>query len=158
MNDRAMPDNDLLPSGAATIEIGGEELPVLARTQVVVVGGGPAGAMAAIAAGRQGARVTLVEPQPFLGGVATGGAIHYYYWGVNGGLQDELDRRDHDRRAHFGGHARLPPERARSSWSALPRRRASSCASPARWAPSWTARLRGVVVDGPQGAARSCPA
>ena len=43
---------------------------------VVVCGGGTAGAIAAIAAGRQGARVLLVEKNGFLGGTATmGGPI-----------------------------------------------------------------------------------
>lgn len=78
----------------ATIELGGETLPVAAVTDVLVAGGGPAGALAAIAAGRRGADVILVEAQPFLGGIGTGGPINSYYWGLDGGLQDELDRRN----------------------------------------------------------------
>ncbi len=78
------------------VEVGGEALPVSAEVDVVVAGGGPAGTMAAVAAGRQGADVILVEAQPFLGGIGTGGPIHHYYWGLSGGLQDELDRRDAD--------------------------------------------------------------
>ncbi len=77
-----------------TVEAGGESLAVAAMVDVVVAGGGPAGALAAIAAGRQGADVILVEAQPFLGGIGTGGPIHHYYWGLSGGLQDELDRRN----------------------------------------------------------------
>ncbi len=79
-----------------TIEVAGETLQVAATADVLVAGGGPAGALAAIAAGRQGAKVILVEAQPFLGGIATGGPIHHYYWGLSGGLQDELDRRDEE--------------------------------------------------------------
>ena len=40
---------------------------------VIVIGGGPAGAMAAIAAGRQGARTLLVEQYGYLGGALTAG-------------------------------------------------------------------------------------
>lgn len=154
MNERAVTVNDLLPGEAATIEVGGEELPVLGRTQVVVVGGGPAGAMAAIAAGRQGARVTLVEPQPFLGGVATGGAIHYYYWGVNGGLQDELDRRDHELGERIAAATRgFHPEARKVELERMAEEagvelRLRTCAVGAVMD---GAVVRGVVVDGPQG-------
>ena len=49
--------------------------PVLARTQVLVVGGGAAGTAAAIAAARQGADTMLIERYGSLGGLATGGLI-----------------------------------------------------------------------------------
>jgi len=51
------------------------ETPVLARTEVLVVGGGTAGVAAAVAAARAGAEVTLVERYGSLGGLATGGLI-----------------------------------------------------------------------------------
>jgi hypothetical protein len=38
--------------------------------------------------------VILLEAQPFLGGIGTGGAVHVYYWGVDGGIQAEADERD----------------------------------------------------------------
>ena len=79
-----------------TVSVGGEELPVLGRCDVLVAGGGPAGTMAAIAAARREARTVLVEAQPFLGGIATGGPIHSYYWGLSGGLQSELDDRSEE--------------------------------------------------------------
>lgn len=50
-------------------------VPVVARADVVVVGGGPAGFSAAIAARRMGARVTLLERYPYLGGLASGGMV-----------------------------------------------------------------------------------
>jgi len=43
---------------------------------VVVVGGGPGGFSAAVAAARQGARVLLVERYGFLGGMATAGLVN----------------------------------------------------------------------------------
>ena len=45
------------------------------KAGVCVVGGGPAGFMAAIAAARQGAKVTLVETVGFPGGMATAGLV-----------------------------------------------------------------------------------
>ncbi|MEN6407560.1 MAG: FAD-dependent oxidoreductase [Thermoguttaceae bacterium] len=51
------------------------ELPVLHKTDVLVVGGGPAGVTAAIAAKRAGADVTLVERYGHFGGLWTGGLV-----------------------------------------------------------------------------------
>jgi hypothetical protein len=51
------------------------EATVVARSDVVVVGGGPAGFSAAIAARREGASVTLIERYPYLGGLASGGMV-----------------------------------------------------------------------------------
>ena len=51
------------------------ELPVFHETDVVVVGGGPAGFAAAIAAARTGAKVALVERYGSLGGLFTNGMV-----------------------------------------------------------------------------------
>jgi len=51
------------------------ELPVLHQTDVLVVGGGPAGICAAIAAQRAGADVTVVERYGHFGGLWTGGLV-----------------------------------------------------------------------------------
>lgn len=51
------------------------ETPVVARADVVVVGGGAAGIGAAIAAARNGGRVILIERNQFLGGTATAGLM-----------------------------------------------------------------------------------
>ena len=51
------------------------ELPVLHQTDVLVVGGGPAGVTAAIAAKCTGANVTLVERYGHFGGLWTGGLV-----------------------------------------------------------------------------------
>ena len=52
-----------------------KETPVVAETDVLVVGGGPAGIAAATAAARCGARVILIERYGCLGGLATGGLV-----------------------------------------------------------------------------------
>ncbi|MBB6470051.1 hypothetical protein HNQ96_005945 [Aminobacter lissarensis] len=50
-------------------------IPVVAHADVVVVGGGPAGISAAVAASRNGAKVILLERYPYLGGLASGGMV-----------------------------------------------------------------------------------
>src|SRR5476649_965086 len=50
-------------------------VPVAAVSDLVVVGGGPAGTAAAIAAARNGLSVTLLERYPYLGGLASGGMV-----------------------------------------------------------------------------------
>jgi hypothetical protein len=59
----------------STIREPARDTPVLAETQVLVVGGGSAGVSAAVAAAREGADVMLVERYGQLGGLATGGLI-----------------------------------------------------------------------------------
>ncbi len=51
------------------------EIPVIAETDVLVIGGGPAGVAAAVSAGRTGASVVLVERYNHLGGLWTGGLV-----------------------------------------------------------------------------------
>lgn len=80
--------------------------PPVHDTEVLVCGGGTAGAIAAIAAGRQGVKTTMVEASTFLGGIGSGGGIHIYYHGVTGGIQDEVDERVENMTPLFG-----PPEK-----------------------------------------------
>ena len=58
-----------------TISEAAREVPVADRSDVVVVGGGPAGIAAAVSAARRGASVTLLERYPYLGGLASGGMV-----------------------------------------------------------------------------------
>jgi hypothetical protein len=53
----------------------GRELPIVHSSDVVVLGGGPAGVSAAISAARMGVSVTLIERYGYLGGQATGGLV-----------------------------------------------------------------------------------
>lgn len=61
------------------------------RCDVAIVGGGTAGAVAAIAAAREGARVIVVERLNGLGGMSTAGRIEGYYYGSRGGVYEQLD-------------------------------------------------------------------
>ncbi|MBI4295544.1 MAG: FAD-dependent oxidoreductase, partial [Chloroflexi bacterium] len=56
-----------------TIKEPAREINVSYEAEVVVVGGGPAGVAAAVAAAREGAKTVLVERYGHLGGMATGG-------------------------------------------------------------------------------------
>lgn len=60
---------------------------------VMVIGLGTAGPLAAIAAGREGCKVIGIEGNTYMGGVGTGGGIHVYCCGRKGGIQDEVDKR-----------------------------------------------------------------
>lgn len=55
-----------------TVEIPGTTLPVVGEADVVIVGGGTAGFVAAVAAARTGARTTLLERWGYLAGCLTG--------------------------------------------------------------------------------------
>ncbi|MEE8436009.1 MAG: FAD-dependent oxidoreductase [bacterium] len=63
------------PRPARTHHEAARDIPVFAETDVLVVGGGPAGTAAAISAGRLGADVMLVERYNHLGGLSTGGLV-----------------------------------------------------------------------------------
>lgn len=97
--DLPKPSESLAPSQSVST-------PPLHSSEVLVCGGGTAGALAAIRAGRQGAQTTLLEASTFLGGVGSGGGIHIYYHGVTGGLQDEVDERVNHMTPLFG-----PPDK-----------------------------------------------
>lgn len=59
----------------ATVREMPRDVPVALKTNVLVVGGGPAGIAAAVAAARNGVEAVLVERYPYLGGLASGGMV-----------------------------------------------------------------------------------
>ncbi len=77
--------------GAKTIPFDLNRLPVLGEVDVLVAGGGTAGAPAGIAAGRAGASALVVEFSSSLGGVGTEGRIAAYYHGNRVGFSTEID-------------------------------------------------------------------
>lgn len=78
-----------------------------AHADVAVAGLGTGGSLAAISAARGGATVLAFDAMPFPGGIGTGGGIHVYYFGVKGGLQDEVDQRVRDAMPLFGTPAQV---------------------------------------------------
>ncbi len=97
-----------------TVSEPGRQVPIFARAQVLVVGGGSAGCCAALAAARQGAQVTLLERCAYLGGVSTGGFVvkrdfggRDCPYGAIGGIPFEV----WDRIEAAGGGYRPCPER-----------------------------------------------
>lgn len=68
------------------------ELPRIHETDVLVVGGGPAGCVAAIAAARAGVKVTLVERYGHFGGLATGGLVLIIlgHWALENGEKKQI--------------------------------------------------------------------
>ena len=118
------------------------EVPVHAECDVLVVGGGPAGTAAAVAAARLGARTLLVERHNHLGGLSTGGLV---IW---------IDRMtDWDGRRVIRGFAEEFLDRLPKGALAGPPREAwgSRDAATAAWWAARTAAFHGIVTHSPTG-------
>lgn len=90
------------------------EVPVIENADVIVCGGGPAGAMAALAAARNGAKTRLIEAQGCLGGVWTSGLMSYVIDAANKtGLPQELMTEFRARGAMDGCPNAFDPERVK---------------------------------------------
>lgn len=83
------------------------EIPVVDEADVLVLGAGPAGMHAAIAAARQGARTVLVERYGFMGGNATnalvGPILGLYHYGTGRIILGGTPREMLERMAALGG-------------------------------------------------------
>jgi ribulose 1,5-bisphosphate synthetase/thiazole synthase len=64
-----------MKSNIRTIREPARDLEVCRETEVLLVGGGPAGIGAAVAAARNGAETVLIERYNHLGGMLTGGLV-----------------------------------------------------------------------------------
>ena len=78
--------------GRGWVESPASALPVLGQYDVVVMGGGVAGASAGISAARQGAKTLVLEYLHGLGGLGTLGMIGVYWDGFRGGYTATLDK------------------------------------------------------------------
>jgi glycine/D-amino acid oxidase-like deaminating enzyme len=67
-----------------------KQLPLVAESDVIVIGGGPGGLGAAVMAARAGASVTLIERYGFLGGMAASGEVNPFM--PNHAKGEPLDR------------------------------------------------------------------
>ena len=67
-------------------------LPVIGKFDAVVMGGGTAGAPAALGAARQGASTLVLDYMHGLGGIGTLGMVGRYYHGYREGFTNEVDR------------------------------------------------------------------
>ncbi|HEY8336063.1 MAG TPA: FAD-dependent oxidoreductase [Tardiphaga sp.] len=111
-----MSHSEFIPESAGAV-------PVVTRSDVVVVGGGPAGFAAAIAARREGCSVTLIERYPYLGGLASGGMVLVLDDMNNGqevtvtGVCMEMI----ERMAKIGGAVYPPVEDRRQDWEVYKR-------------------------------------
>jgi hypothetical protein len=100
---RTQPDLD----APATVRSPARSIPVIAKVDTVVVGGGTGGGPAGVGAARGGARTIVVEYLHGLGGVGTLGRISKYYHGNRVGFTAEVDQgvdeltkgSDHDARS-----------------------------------------------------------
>ncbi len=66
------------------------DIPVEYNTDVLVLGGGPAGFAAAVSAGRLGLKTLLIERTGTIGGVATSGLMSHWTGATEGPLYEEL--------------------------------------------------------------------
>src|SRR6202163_2005572 len=86
---RSPPGNPTLPS--KTIEEPARQVPLYGEYEVAVLGGGPAGIAAAVAAARAGRRTLLIERYGFLGGMGTAAGVTNFC-GLHANVHGEMHR------------------------------------------------------------------
>lgn len=87
-------------------------IPVIQEVDVLVLGGGPAGIGAAVAAAREGAETLLIEQMGEIGGIATAGLMSHWTGNTEGGFYEEILSRS----AELTGEGRkiINPERLKT--------------------------------------------
>jgi ribulose 1,5-bisphosphate synthetase/thiazole synthase len=93
------------------VEEPARKIPVAARVDILVLGGGPAGFAAAVCAARMGARTLLVEQTGALGGMATTGLMSHWTGSTRGGIYEEILDRSRD---PGGERQTINPERLKT--------------------------------------------
>jgi glycine/D-amino acid oxidase-like deaminating enzyme len=95
---RRLPPHPMgIAAGRASVREAVRETPVRATCDVLVVGGGPAGVGAALAAANTGARTLLIERYGLLGGMWTAGLVNPFFEATrNGWIVAEIVRRLRD--------------------------------------------------------------
>jgi len=88
------------------------EIPVIREVDVLVLGAGPAGIGAAVAAAKEGAVTMLAEQAGDVGGIATAGLMSHWTGSTEGGFYEEILSRS----AEFSGEGRqiINPERLKT--------------------------------------------
>ena len=76
---------------AKTIEEPARQVPLYGEYEVAVLGGGPAGIAAAVAAARAGRRTLLIERYGFLGGMGTAAGVTNFC-GLHANVHGEMHR------------------------------------------------------------------
>lgn len=69
---------------------GAKDIPIIAETDILVAGAGPAGIGAALSAARCGAKVMIIEKCGYLGGIATAGMMSHWSGATQCPLMNEI--------------------------------------------------------------------
>jgi ribulose 1,5-bisphosphate synthetase/thiazole synthase len=88
------------------VDVPGREVPIILKVDVLVVGGGTGGTVAAITAAENGMQTMLVEMNPRLGGTGTIGGVHSYWYGRETGFSSRLRKEIENR--HLELHQAIP--------------------------------------------------
>ena len=133
-------------------------IPVLGHYQVVVMGGGTAGASAGISAARHGAKTLVLDYLHGLGGLSTLGMIGVYWDGFREGYTAQLDKGVLEMGGE--GHPRIPRHKGHfpADWKMEWLRRELIAAGGKVWfgvmgcgAVTKGKRVKGIVVTTPHG-------